>query len=157
MVTAPNSYAMYNLDLKKYIYKSRIYFFIVIAWWSKEGKFFLPTFPLSCPIEWYLSLGPVPTVRQPHCPAVLCKRGRPPFWSPARGLTWSGSPGKLPSLPWLYTCLYCPGPSCISLEGHWPTNTLTQDILVFCNLNLYHLEVKSYTYSAWKSPICLCS
>ena len=27
-----------------------------------------------------------------------------------------------------------------SLKGHGPTNTLTQDILVFLNLNLYHLE-----------------
>ena len=65
------------------------------------------------------------------------------IWSPARGLTWSGSTRKFTSLHWLHpwqSRLYRPCPSCISMEGPWLTHTLMQDILYFYNLNLYHLE-----------------
>ena len=43
-----------------------------------------------------------------------------------------------------HPCSRRPGPRCISLEEHLPTNTVTQNILVFYNLNLYHHE-----YTAW--------
>ena len=71
-----------------------------------------------------------------------------PFWRSATSRLLDTSPGLgLLESWWVYPgyitgkgCLYSPGPSCISLEGNWPTNTLTQDILAFCNLNPYQLD-----------------